>query len=250
METALLRHLVPTAGAVVTPRNWCGFLRPEFVLGLDYQHADPNDPWWSRNARLGEDLLVNNALQFDVQVYDPTASWISDLPDPPPPPPPTGRELVVGPIDAGYREELNYPDPIPNTYLSQGGFVDLAYPVLAGGSVRGWTARARDRRSGSATDSALIGTNAGLLLSDFSGLTTENPANLTDTGSYRYQSSLFRSGRVVLNNAGNIVLFQPTFDTFTSFYERDGLLQDMRLNGPMNDPNSIPQGTILDCHYS
>ena len=207
-----------TAGSVVTPRNWCGFLRPEFVLGQDLIHTDPNDTWWSPDARKGEDLLLNNALAFDVQVYDPTARWITD----------TSSGLVVGPTDAGYREVLNETAAIfVRARVSQGGFVDLAYPVLAGGSLRGWAARTRDRRSGSATDSPSIGTNAGFLISDSSNVAaTTNFANTT------YQQSLFQSGRLVINNAGNIVLFQPTFDTFTSFYERDGLFQDNRFSAP------------------
>ena len=54
----------PTANtdSVVTTADWCGFLRREFVLGHDAVHPqpDPTGPW-SLIARLGEDLVVNNA---------------------------------------------------------------------------------------------------------------------------------------------------------------------------------------------
>ncbi len=234
METASPPNLAPTLRPTIPwlpPYNWCGFLRPEFVLGHDRFHPDPSDAYWSANARLGEDLLVNNAVGFDVQIYDPTAFWIADA----------SSGLVVGPGDAGYRGALNaslidLPFLRLPAGLSTGGFVDLAYTSLAGGSLRGWTARTVDRRSTSSSDSSqVIVGNRGFLVSAFSGilLASTNANNA-------YRPSLYHSGKLVVNGTNQIRLFQPTFDTYTSSYERDGFLQNSRFDASTN----IFEGTL------
>ncbi len=212
----------PSNDPVVTPADWCGFLRPEFVLGHDYIHADPGDAWWSRSARRGEDLLVNNAMAFDVQIYDSAASWIADA----------GSGLVVGPTDAGYREVLNAAVinlglPADASRVTFGGFVDLAYPTLAGGSLRGWGAGSRDRRSGGYDSNAIPAGNYPFLDSEYSGL-----RSVSANAASAYQLSLFQSGHLVLDGSNRIRLYQPTFDTYTSSYERDGFLQDKRFTTP------------------
>ncbi len=200
-----------SAGTVVTPTLMSGFLRPEFVLGQDAIHKDsPNDVWGVE--RIGEDVLVNNALSFDVKIYDPEVVSFT-----------TTNNLVVGPNDAGYREALI--EAVSNTSQSvargelRGGYVDIAYPVLAGGSLRGWQARRLDRLQGA--DSSAIGTASSYLVTPFSGV-----VNYTGTANNRdaYATSLYKSGRLVVNS-GNISLFQPAFDTYTSRYETDGLPQ-------------------------
>ena len=201
----------PIAGsgdAVVTPDDWCGFLRPEFVLGDDRIHPDTGDIWWSLDARRGEDVLVNHAVGFDVKIYDSKADWLVD----------TASGLILGPSDAGYREEMN---TTPVTIV-EGGFVDLGYAALAGGPLRGWDPRTKDKRSTSSSDSAAIPSlNDASLISDFSAIRARTSSALS-----AYRKSLYRSGHLVLNGSNKIRLFQPTFDTYTSYYERDGLLQD------------------------
>ena len=211
----------PMNDPVVTPENWCGFLRPEFVLGHDRINADPEDPAWSLQSRLGEDLLVTGALAFDLQIFDSSAALVTDA----------GTGLVIGPNDAGYRGLLNGPDidmtiPADAVRVSYGSFVDLAYPVLAGGSLRGWEPRTIDRRSLTDNDSVRISdANRIHLLSNFSGLRSATADDANDV----YRASLYKSGKLVVNGSTQIRLLQPTFDTFTSSYESDGLVQDNRL---------------------
>ena len=201
--------LTPTTEPVVTPSRWSGFLRPEFVLGLDRTHREfLNDSWGSE--RQGEDLLTNNALSLDVQIFDPEATFFT-----------TNNNLVVGPNDAGYREAII--GHANATQTSQGGFVDIAYPVLAGGSLRGWQSRLLDRRS--TNGSPQVPTANGYLNTPFSGV-TENGSNYE-----RNRFFLQRSGRLYVDPAGQTRLFQPAFDTFTMHYETDGMEQD---DGPVS----------------
>ena len=210
----------PSTGPVVTPAGLSGFLRPEFVLGNNFTHLDDATDLWGAE-RIGEDLLVNNALSFDVQIYDRNATFVdtSRFDDSP-------GVVVVGPSDAGYRgavaETISQIGTHTKTfanYSEQGGFVDLCYPVLAGGSLRGWQARRLDRRQG--TDNAAIGTTGSVLITPFSGI---KDYDATDTVPDVYQPSLFKSGKLV-SSGTTIRLFQPTYDTFTNSYERDGFLQ-------------------------
>lgn len=229
------------AAPVVRPAFLSGFLRPEFVLGEDFVHHDSNttdtspqnnfNDGWGRERR-GEDVLTNNAVGFDVQIFDPGASYFT-----------TSKPLVVGPGDAGYREAYRekltdlaaMPTPTIRQ-LTRGGFVDLCYPVLAGGSLRGWQPRRDDRRD--ATDDAGIATTNGYLITPFSGLRAYGGTNPVTS----YQRSFFRSGRLVVDGSNRIRLFQPTFDTFTSSYERDGFRQDFRRTGTA--PNFNYRGTV------
>ncbi len=210
----------PNAGPVVTPNSLSGFIRPEFVLGYDETHLDSSTDAWGLE-RVGEDLVSNNVLGFDVQIFDPNASFFE-----------MSTGVIVGPNDAGYREALRaaitgLAASPPTVSRSQGGFVDLAYPVLAGGSLRGWQARRIDRRS--ATDDPAISSSGSYLITPFSGIANYNPPNpmpppIPATSRNAYQPALYKSGRVVTSGT-SIRLFQPTFDTFTSFYERDGFQQ-------------------------
>lgn len=201
-----------SASAIVTPTALSGFLRPEFVLGNDLMHVNNVGDSWCLE-RIGEDLIANNLIGFDVKVFDPQAVSVT-----------TNQGFVVGSNDAGFRHALStyIAGPAP-ARLMRGDFVDLAYPVLAGGALRGWGPIRLDRLS--ATNSPPIFTNAvtqqraiGLLSTPFSGL-----AALGNAGN-SYTQSLYRSGKVVTDGTG-IRLFQPTFDTYTRYYETDGLIQ-------------------------
>jgi hypothetical protein len=219
---------IANVGPVVTPVSLCGFLRPEFILGYDYVHLDSTADVWGRE-RIGEDLLSNNALGFDVQIFDPEASLFRG-----------SNGVLVTPSDPGYREvvtqEIDPVSPGAGTPIDtligreRGGFVDLCYPVLAGGSLRGWQPRRVDRRS-NADDAGfnpiLDPANApgvNFLSTPFSGLL--NFSNLAAANNARavYVPSLAGSGKLVTNGT-TIRFFQPTFDTFTSGYERDGFGQ-------------------------
>lgn len=234
----------PSAGPVVTPNAMSGFLRPEFVLGSDRTHIDLSGTLWGAD-RIGEDLLTNNVLGFDVQVYDPGASFFTT---------PTNG-VVVGPGDAGYRGAITEAiaglssTPAVPIVREQGGYVDLAYPVLAGGSLRGWQPRRRDRRAGA--NSPIVATTGGFLITPFSGVARYAPANIArynrtvNPANWVYQPSLYQSGRLV--TVGNTIrLFQPTFDTFTGFYERDGFFQGSNVADSGTRWSTITTSTAID----
>ncbi|TWU16773.1 hypothetical protein Poly21_39790 [Allorhodopirellula heiligendammensis] len=202
---------------VITPMRMSGYLHRDFVLTGD---------------RRGEDVVANNVRALDVQIFDPTAAFYL-----------SSNGLVVGPSDAGYREVLSGPTsaPIP-TAVPGGGFVDLAYPVLAGGATRGW-GDLTISRSPSATSGLLTANlepggsdslNVQRMQSTFSGLefVTGAAAFPTTTSEKTYSNALLKSGRLVIMN-GRIVLFQPAFDTYTSAYERDSYYQNRRFNSPL-----------------
>ncbi|EMI54963.1 prepilin-type N-terminal cleavage/methylation domain-containing protein [Rhodopirellula sallentina] len=206
-----------TTENVVTPANWSGYLRREFVLS---------------GTRKGEDVIANNGRAFDVQIFDPNAAfYLSDA------------NLVIGPNDAGYREVLfGSTGPDVPTLVPGGGFVDLAYPVLAGGSMRGWQARriatltSASTSPGNAAISEDLHTssdnlNIQRLQSTFSGIEFGGTTFPTVASQQTYASSLLKSGRLVISDANEIVLFQPAFDTYTSSYERDGIYQARRYSG-------------------
>ncbi|QDT09471.1 PulJ/GspJ family protein [Planctomycetes bacterium K23_9] len=207
-----LGPVIPTGeSSVLTPYQFSGFIRPEFVLGTNVAHREvAGDAWGSE--RLGEDLLTNNALAFDVQIYDPQVTQFS-----------TSNGLVVGPNDSGYRQAVlekiaavtSGSTPVRET--SQGGFVDLAYPILAGGSLRGWRPRLADSQATATT--LAVGTTNNYLNTPFSGVSQSS------TSAYILSDALQRSGRLISDASGNIRLFQPAFDTYTTAYEVDGMLQ-------------------------
>ena len=197
----------PNTGTVITPDGLSGFLRPEFILGSDKSHLKIASQAWGSH-RLGEDVVINNLLSFDVKIYDPSVRSFTS---------PSG--LVVGPNDAGYREALTtaVADPAASTARGEllGGFVDLMYPVLAGGALRGGIGPL-DRIT---TDPSPVGLPIDFVVTPYSGLSTSNT-----TGASRYSNSLYRSGRIV-NNGTSFRIFQPAFDTYTSYFEHDGIRQ-------------------------
>ncbi|MDB4331868.1 prepilin-type N-terminal cleavage/methylation domain-containing protein [bacterium] len=193
-------NVSPNTGVVSTTADLNGFLVPEFVLG---------------GTRQGEDVFADYAVGFDVQVYDPDVYIYTE-------------NETVGPTDAGYRDAVLLASSLR---VTQGGFVDLCYPVLSGGSVRGWEAIAKDSRG----QSGQVISNAALLISRFSGLQAFGNALNS------YSDGLYRSGRVYANGS-SVVAFQPTFDTFTSHYERDGFCQVLE-NGFMKWYSNSPPRT-------
>lgn len=209
---------LPASGsnAIVTPSSLSGLLRPEFVLGQDPVHTTTVGDTWGLE-RIGEDLLANNLLAFDVKIYDPQAVSIR-----------TSNNMVVGSNDPGFREALSE-SPLGPVML--GDYVDLAYPVLAGGALRGIGAMPLDRLQ-TASFAAIAPAVRPLLITPFSGVANFG-GGLTNT----YVESLLRSGKIV-TDANQVRLFQPTFDTFTSSYETDGFVQGyVRPNSPVSAAN-------------
>ncbi|WP_040765805.1 prepilin-type N-terminal cleavage/methylation domain-containing protein [Novipirellula maiorica] len=192
---------------VVLDSRYSGYLRREFVLS---------------GTRQGEDVIATNCRGLDLKIFDPTADFLH-----------TSGNVVVGPGDVGYREALR---DSGTSKLLQGGFVDLAYPVLAGGPIRGWQERqmAASSSTGHKANDAFSDTTNGAVAitriqSTFSGISPSITSYTTSISNKTYVDSLLLSGRLVINTSGpQIALFQPAFDTYTSAYERDGYLQDRR----------------------
>jgi prepilin-type N-terminal cleavage/methylation domain-containing protein len=206
------------ASVVITPNLMSGFIRPEFVLGNNFTHRfSPEDAWGLE--RSGEDVIATNALALDVKIFDRNAAMLTTL-----------RGQTVRASDPGYREALrdfsNRPTPRP--IQVRGDFVDLMFPVLAGGPVRGWQARRFDRLAPDTppSDGPIVFDDdmISLLVTEFSGLFNYNGTLTTLTA---YQESLYRSGKIVVDANGYIRIFQPTFDTSTFHYEHDGFLQGL-----------------------
>ncbi len=69
-----------------------------------------------RQSRRGEDLMLSQALAFDVQVYDPEAPVYLN----------NATNTTLTPADAGYRFSATQ----PSTRVSSGAYVDLGYRNL------------------------------------------------------------------------------------------------------------------------
>ena len=216
---------------VVRTPDFNGFLQPEFVLGLDRNHFDSMTDFWG-SSRRGSDVIASNMLGFDIQVYDPEVRLIDTTNFATNP-----TNVIVGPSDAGYREALKemiseingyilppppaLPDPLTaDDFGEAGGFVDIGYPFLAGGSLRGWQARRLDRRQ--TTDNTAILNTGNFLVTPFSLIQSYSGG---DTALTAYTPSFFRSGRLIVEATNEMRLMQPVFDTFTNFYESDGVDQ-------------------------
>ena len=187
---------------VILESRWSGYLRREFRL---------------TGVRQGQDVIANNCRAFDIQIYDDQARFLL-----------TSNNLVVAPNDPGYREALEE-DPSTAIDVPGGGFVDLCYPVLAGGPLRGW--QARELASSFPGNNVVVTNNTANregIQTRFSGLDFFGATAFPTTATARtYSEPLLRSGRVILAS-NQVQLFQPAFDTYTAKYEQDGYYQNRR----------------------
>ncbi len=167
----------------------CGFLHPAFTL---------------QGSRVGEDVLSSDILAFDIKLFDDSVPLIrtvgSDGVDQ------AGAagsdDLVLSPNDPGYAVALGLP-AAQATVEGSGDYVDLAWAkklVAHGGSI-------------SAT------TNVWSALSGYS-----LPNFLSSNAQNAYSDALYKSGAVLRSGTATFVL-QPSFDTWTTRYEGDGILQ-------------------------
>jgi len=127
------QSLVPPAGQMFDP-----WVNPYPALQLDPVNGTlvetrlpptPDDRRYLGN-RVGEDIILNNVLAFDVKVYDSGAPIIVETD--------TGSGTIIKPGDAGYLAAINGLAAGTHDYaLSFGGYVDLGYmatlPALANG---------------------------------------------------------------------------------------------------------------------
>lgn len=193
--------------AAATPANFrvgSGFLHPAFVL---------------RGDRTGEDLLASNILAFDIKVFDPGVPLLGS-PGPDGSPGTGGDDdgdgnsnnteadelgwagsddVVLSPNDPGYAVALASSAPVVGT----GEYVDLAWArklVAHGGTIS-------------------ASTN---VWSPYSGFSQANFALAAPLNAFT--NALYKSGYVLLSGTNTLVL-QPSYDTWTSRYEGDGVLQ-------------------------
>lgn len=231
-----------SGATVITPLSLNGFLRPEFILGMDLTHTDRVDGWG--DERRGEDVIASNILAFDLKGFDPLVQnflvtgangqpgleGVDDDSDG------TTDEIdergfsgsddrLVTPNDAAYFEALQNAGigATANAVLaSTGEFVDLMFPMQAGGTLRGGGVLRRDIHS-TASRSALTTAQLNAYLQ--TNLSGYSPNATSSFSPSIYQDSLFYAGKIVSNNAGRILIFQPCYDTYTDKYESDGFLQ-------------------------
>ncbi|GIW99515.1 MAG: hypothetical protein KatS3mg111_2848 [Pirellulaceae bacterium] len=171
-----------------------GFLHPAFAL---------------YGTRVGEDLLASQVLAFDVKVFDPAVPLLLA-------PGPNGTldggidgsdDFVVGPSDPGFVSLLG------NTPHSYGDYVDLCWGRKTAAAILQTTGTAPPPSDN--------------LVSPFSGYSSTNYASF---GFWRgFTDQLYKSGLVLTTPNNAIHLLQPAFDTWTTEFERDGVLQATRV---------------------
>jgi len=118
---------------------------------------------------------------------------------------PGSDDLIVGPCDPGYANMISSGVIVP---ANSGTFVDLAWGLRVVNQIQ----------NASRSTYGLAATNANVRTGALSGYEPLS-ANLID--------SLFRSGKVSTSYS----ILQPTFDTFSDYYESDGNWQRNGLSG-------------------
>jgi type II secretory pathway pseudopilin PulG len=172
-----------------------------------------------------EEIVASNIVGFDVRGYDSSAmqlytpgvdgGWgtlgadennaggVDDVGEVAWP---GSDDLIVGPCDPGYanvlRMEMIDPMRYPAVPANSGTFVDLAWGLRVVNQIQ----------NASRSTYGLTPTNQKVRAGALSGYEPLS-ANLID--------SLFRSGKVSTSYS----ILQPTFDTFSDYYESDGNLQ-------------------------
>jgi len=218
-----------------------GFLHPSFAL---------------TGVRTGEDILMSNAVGFDLRGYDPKLptfyvsgpdgvmsatglpdqSWGAAGSD----------DLLLGPMDPGFAMAMRSsappafptPAPVPGP---RGGFADLGW---------GLKVMARFGQLSYPLPSGM----APYLVSPLSGL----QLNASTNSGLDIAEGLFRSGLVIGGSGANPLLRQVTFDSWSNQYEVDGRVQrelnqttrrgtfwinglaDLGFSTSRNDPTLVP----------
>lgn len=175
-----------------------------------------------------EEVVASNIVGFDLRGYDNSAiqlytpgvdgTWgnngnVTDAGAP------GSDDLIVGPSDPGYAFVL---ENGPIVQANSGTFVDLAWGSKVLNQLR--------NSSQSKYPLVINGSNLSIWSSALSGL---------EPGSNQAVDSLARSGK--FNNT--LGIYQPTFDTFTDYYESDGNLQSLGLSANGMIPYGLPPST-------
>lgn len=216
-----------TVSSISDKFTMVGYLRPEFVL---------------QGERAGEDIIASNVVTFDVQAYDATAPvFVAVGSDNEPGRPGVDDDLNgmtddVSELGAALSDDRMVNPNDPYAYfavrdtsvarpVSQGTFVDLGYFFQSGGNIR---SRADWNGSSTPPGGYLWHEYGALCSSPFSGLSYTAPAGppngLAAPGAFVIWPGLRRSGKCLLRSGGQYFV-QPTYDSWTSGYENDGLNQ-------------------------
>ena len=164
-------------------------------------------------------------------------------------------DTIITPSDVGVFELLgnNLFDPTdPSTFgtafanqglTSRGGFVDLAYPYLAGSPLLAATNYATGLAPPPAAYTAAPNRYFNFFNSELSmhtGRTTVATSGIRPA----LDDSLKRSGKL-LHAGGVVVYMQPAYDTWTDYYESDGFDQTQTLAANNPNPPTVPNvGTV------
>ncbi|QDS87571.1 hypothetical protein EC9_17500 [Rosistilla ulvae] len=250
-SSAYLPSVASTGASTAIP-SMNGFLRPEFILGQDLSHTPVPSTFWGAGRR-GDDVIETNMLAFDVKIFDPNAPnifWFG----------PDGAPGASGIDDDGNGMDDDWSevgasntddsviapdDPLffdlirdatnSTRVASRGSFVDLGYALLPGGSSRGIGAL---RKVASASASGIVpGVNRSLVETPASGFSVSN------SPLYDIPTDLYESGRALAIGTSltsrNLRIYQPTFDTFTHAYEKDGFYQGDGKAATMRDDGTV-----------
>ncbi len=147
-------------------------------------------------SRAGEDVIATDVLAFDLKVFDSSAPVI-DYSTP-------NADVVLRPGDPGFGPYGLASLTAVNTPDAFGEFVDLC-----------WGSQEKLTTLPTPIDYA---NQARFVQSVFSGVAVDGAGTRTRTGAF------LKSG-LWLSEAANIYIYQPSFDTFTDFFEQDGFHQ-------------------------
>jgi prepilin-type N-terminal cleavage/methylation domain-containing protein len=205
-------------------------------------------------GRKGEDVMLSNALSFDVRVYDPDAilradnatvlpvsSAVSTNPQ-------MFVQNVLQPGDPGYLKALAYPGgttaPTPYPALGTGAYVDLGYGVGLAGFLSLGTLDTNLK--GNSATTYLFRSSPPLIASN---LFYQPALGLRDSAGNLIAFSRFAnypSTNPTLNAAQTLLYLNAlgfTYDTWTLFYERDGINQDQAAEVALGISQTADEGS-------
>ncbi len=193
MPVLALSPKIDSAYTLAEPGN---LISAPSTLPLEHQSGFIHPAFMLTGDRTGEDVLASDVLAFDVKGYDPAVPLYALT---------TGG--IVSPNDPGYGTALS---DASNTAVGQGEFVDV-----------GWGRKAQVHFV-TPTYSTPIATR---LAGQLSGVVANSTLPFSEA---LYKSGLaLQSGTIPFPPAysPNLVIFQPSYDTWHSKYEGDGVLQ-------------------------
>lgn len=206
-----------------------GFLHPAFVLGqLGSTAID--------DVRIGEDLFASDVLAFDVKGYDSAVPLIGTNGADGVPAAVTvanfgaagSDDIVLTPNDPAYAYSLSSVGSSA-AVIGYGGYVDLMWARKAINALPYYSASVSslpDRLVAGQTEGHYLATE----LSGY-GLPTANNWNTMAAPNLTIlplSTALYQSGKALRSSSGALMVLQPTFDTWTTRYESDGVLQAPR----------------------